>query len=118
MIITEGKYGYEARFAFDPDKVKEVKGIPGSFWQKDRKVWVIPRFQEHRVKQLMLKYKSDKLSAEEAAVLIPESTGQIPELPELSPEQKLHLEKFPRRPFPFQERGIAYNLINKRTIIG
>lgn len=116
MKITEGKFGFIATFPYDYFKVKEIKAIPGSYWNGT--AWVIPKFQEHRVKALLVKYNIADMDAETAAVLAPESTGLIPELPELSPEHKLILEKFPRKPFAFQERGIAYNLINKRTIIG
>lgn len=115
MRITETQYGYEAQFDFDYLKVKEIKAIPGAYWRGRDKTWVIPKFQEHKVKQLMVKYNA---GADTSVLLAPEATGLIPELPELSPEHKLMLEKFPRKPFPFQERGIAYNLINKRTIIG
>jgi SWI/SNF-related matrix-associated actin-dependent regulator of chromatin subfamily A-like protein 1 len=118
MTIKETKFGYEANFEYDYFKVKEIKAIPGSYWRSRDKTWIIPKFQEHRVKQLLVKYKIGELDPETAAVLAPESTGLIPELPDLSSEYKEQLEKLPRKPFPFQEKGIAYNLLNKRTIIG
>lgn len=118
MTITETKFGYEARFDYDYFKVKEIKAIPGAYWRGRDKTWIIPKFQEHRVKQLMMKYKVGQLDPETVAVLAPEFTGAIPSLPDLTPEYKGSLEKLPRKPFPFQENGIAYILQNKRVIVG
>jgi SWI/SNF-related matrix-associated actin-dependent regulator 1 of chromatin subfamily A len=118
MKIIETKFGYEATFEFDYFKVKEIKAIPGSYWRGHDKTWIIPKFQEHRVKQLMVKYKVADTDPETYVVLAPEATGIIPELPELSTEQREQLAKLPRKPFPFQEKGIAYILEKKRVIVG
>jgi SWI/SNF-related matrix-associated actin-dependent regulator 1 of chromatin subfamily A len=109
MNIVETDRGYEISFPFDFNKVKEVKSIPGSFFKGKDKVWIVPKRSEVAVMSLARKYGVIDTTVTQAA----ENYDAVPELPELDIELNL-----PRELFPFQKKGVAYNRIHKKVIIG
>jgi SWI/SNF-related matrix-associated actin-dependent regulator 1 of chromatin subfamily A len=110
-IFDTGKAYYEVRFSFDYEKVKAVKEIPGSWYKSATRTWHIPRSRRQDVDELRTKFKVEAIAIAEPIEEI--NYAAIPELPYL--DVPLQLKK---EPFPFQERGVAYNRIHKRTIIG
>lgn len=111
MTITENHSGFEIAFPFDRNKVEEVRNIPGACFLGAKKVWWVPKFRERDVAALRSKYCVD----EEGQIVasLPESFDAIPEMPELDVPLDL-----PRTLFPYQAKGVAYNRLHKRTIIG
>lgn len=118
MTITQTQHAYEARFEFDYFKVKDIKAIEGSWFRGKDKTWIIPLFQERKVNELRKKYKVGETNPETAAILGPQQCGDIPALPDLDSSHHEAMAKLPRKPFPFQEKGIAYILDKKRVIVG
>jgi SWI/SNF-related matrix-associated actin-dependent regulator 1 of chromatin subfamily A len=109
MNIVETAKGFEISFPFDYNKVKEIKGIDGAWFNGRDKVWNVPRKSAEEVERLKKKYGLIDESIAKAA----ENYDATPELPELDVELDL-----PRKLFPFQTNGVAYSRIHKRVIIG
>jgi SWI/SNF-related matrix-associated actin-dependent regulator 1 of chromatin subfamily A len=109
MTIQETASGYHISFPFDFNKVREVKAIPGSYFNGATKTWTVPKRSEKEVIELMKKYGV----VDEALATLPQDIDIIPELPDL--DFTLNL---PRTLFHYQERGVAYCLAHKKVIIG
>ena len=109
MTITETHRGFEVSFDYDPSKVRAVKAIPGSWFRSQDKTWVVPAYRGSDVERLKKLYGLPL----EPVLDMPEQFAEPVEMPEL--DVPLELIK---KPFPYQEKGIAYNRINKRVIIG
>lgn len=110
MQITETQRDFEVRFDYDYNKVQALKAIPGAWYQGQSKTWHVPRYRNADVVRLIEKYGVDKVTSHVAPK---EEVQDIPELPELGIEIPLK-----RRLYPFQEKGTAYCIKNKRVIIG
>ena len=109
MTIEQTQRGFEIRFPYDSRKVADIKNIDGSYWRPADKTWVVPAHREREIQNLKRKYGLMM----DPVIDMPEQYGEIPELPELDvPLQLL------KKPFAYQEKGIAYNRINKKVIIG
>jgi SWI/SNF-related matrix-associated actin-dependent regulator 1 of chromatin subfamily A len=106
MQAVETPQGYDLVFDYNRKIIDQIKkSIPGAFWHGVKKVWVAPRSSKREVEALVSKYTVHDN--------IPEYIGAIPELPELTIDIPLK-----RTLFPFQAKGVAYSLQNKRVIIG
>jgi SWI/SNF-related matrix-associated actin-dependent regulator 1 of chromatin subfamily A len=109
MIITETDRGFEISFPFDRSKIQEVKSISGAWFNGAKKLWTVPKRSEPAVQILARKYGV----IDTATAAAPENFDVVPPLPDLDVELNLL-----KKPFPFQEKGVAYNRIHKRVIIG
>lgn len=109
MTITEVSTGYAITFPYDQRKIAEVKQIPGSWFNSKERTWMAPKRAALQVEMLMKKYGLLDSTVAKA----PESWDAVPPLPELDVELPIQME-----PFPYQKKGIAYNRMHKRVIIG
>jgi SWI/SNF-related matrix-associated actin-dependent regulator 1 of chromatin subfamily A len=109
MNIVETQGGFAISFPFDYNKVKEIKQIPGAWFNSRDKTWTIPRRSVDHIEKLKRKYGL----VDETIVKAPEDYNMVPQLPELDVELPLIKE-----PFAFQRTGIAYCRKHPRTIIG
>lgn len=109
MTITETDKGFEIRFQFDRRKVEAVKQIQGARFYGDLKAWYVPAYRTREIDELKKKFNV----TDQAVLWAPENYDTIPDLPYL--DQPISLKE---KMFPYQERGVAYNLIHKKTIIG
>ena len=107
MQIREAGRFYEVQFNFNPQKLADVKKIPGARWDPLRKVWLVPAHEAFAINKLKKKYRLVEANA------VPEIVGQIDPLPDLLINIPLR-----RDLYPYQKQGVAYNIIHKRTIIG
>lgn len=109
MQITETHKGFEVSFPYDPKKVADVKSIQGAYYRGQDKTWIVPAFREREVEMLKKKYGIPV----EPVIDMEEMIGEVPKLPDLDiPLQLL------KKPFDYQNNGIAYCRMNKRVIIG
>lgn len=107
MIITENKKDYIISFNFNPVILAEVKAIPGRWWDGKMKSWHVPLEQAEMVDALRRKYSlSDRHT-------MPELIREIPPMPELTIDIPLK-----RKPFKYQEQGIAAMISKKHIING
>jgi SWI/SNF-related matrix-associated actin-dependent regulator of chromatin subfamily A-like protein 1 len=109
MTITETGRGFEVVFPYNPRIVQDVKSITGSYFRGKDKTWVVPGHREREIEFLKKKYNIPV----EPVIDTPELLGEVPPMPELDVEVNLLV-----KPFPYQNNGIAYNRIHKKTIIG
>lgn len=107
MKITELPTSYRIQFPFNKKIQAVVKEIKGARYNGLEKCWYAPLEAATEVSELKAKYE---LNAKYHA---PERYGSIPELPYLN--QALQLK---RKPYPYQERGIAAGLQFRRFING
>lgn len=109
MTITETQAGFEIKFDFHPYKLKSVKAIEGARFNGINKAWYIPKHKEREVEFLKKRFNV----VDQAVLQAPEDFEAIPEMPELTINIPLKIPMF-----PFQARGVAYNLIHKKVIVG
>lgn len=109
MVITETDRGYEITFQFNRAMVDAVKKIEGARFNGTAKAWYVPAYKTREVDELKKRFKV----VDQAIMNAPENFDAIPELPYLQVNIPL---KEPM--FPYQERGVAYNLLHKKVIVG
>jgi SWI/SNF-related matrix-associated actin-dependent regulator 1 of chromatin subfamily A len=109
MNIIETQRGYEIYFSFDRQKIEEVKQISGAWFNGKFKCWTVPKRAEPDIDRLRKKYGLIDTAVTTAHV----DFEAVPPLPDLDVELNL-----PRELFPFQKKGVAYNRIHKKVIIG
>lgn len=116
MQVTKTPSGYEVEFQYNPTIVKEIKTISGSRWNSIRKSWFLPLSSSDDINRLMKRYGINEIAERR------EEFGAIPELPELEDDQLEIAKKLwvptDKHPFPYQLKGVAYNIKNKRVIVG
>lgn len=112
MTITQTRKGFELKFKWNPDIIAEVKKIRGSYYNKDLKIWTIPLYREAAKDQIKKKFGFQEEGQFELLHTV--NFSDIPPMPELDVEIPL----LKMKPFPFQNNGIAYNRIHRKTIIG
>lgn len=112
MNIVETAKGFEVTFPYDRVKVDAIKKISGAYFRRADYTWVVPRHKQADLSRFRQRFggATDKM---DPVYAMEEVVEAVPPLPELT--QVIELKK---KPFPFQENGIAYNLQHKRTIIG
>lgn len=106
-IVHNGRY-YEIQFDFNPRILSAIKAIEGRRWNPTEKVWMIPVEQQKAVEELQRRFCKVNPTTQ-----VPEEIGVLEEMPELDIELPLKVN-----PYPYQRRGIAYNLKYKRVIVG
>ncbi len=111
MTITETQRGFEITFPFDLRLKNAIKAINGSFFRGADKTWVVPKHRSRDVEQLKKRFGYSNNN--DAAIDMPEQTGNATEMPALDVELNI-----PRKLFPFQKTGVAYCRLHKRVIIG
>lgn len=113
LTVTQTPTYYELAFKYNPFIVQEIKKVQGYRYNAVRKIWTLPADKSEDVKRLMKRYGVPDLQKRE------EEYDVIPELPNLIEEYDAILSRNALiKPFPYQKKGIAYNLINKRVIVG
>jgi len=108
MQVYQTPQYFEVTFDYNPKIISDIKKIPGNRWMPPKKCWTLPLDQKTEVERLLLRYGKENTTA-----AIPEEVGVIAPMPELTVEIPLAAT-----PFPYQKRGIAYNLQYKRVIVG
>ncbi len=109
MTITETQAGFEIKFEYLPHIYKAVKAIEGARFNGTNKAWYIPIHREREVEFLKKRFNV----IDQAVLHAPEDYEAIPEMPELMINIPLKIPMF-----SYQERGVAYNLIHKKVIVG
>lgn len=109
MNIVETQSGFAISFPYDPKKVREVKEIPGAWFNGRDKTWTVPKRSADHIQRLRKRYGL----IDESVMTAAENYDVIPALPDLDIPLNL-----PRQLFPFQEKGVAYCRKYKRVIIG
>lgn len=110
MYATRQGNHYTLEFAYNTRIKNAVKSIPGARW--NGKCWTVPVDMHDHVDRLVQKY-----GVTSEAAKAPEQYGEIPPMPELEDQYKEILKsELLRMPYHYQEQGIAYNIINKRTL--
>lgn len=107
QVVQNGNW-YDIMFDFNPRIIAAVKAIPGRYFDGGNKVWKVPKDKKTEVESLLKKFGIRNDVAD-----LPQQMGVIEELPELTVDIPLNIT-----PFPYQKRGIAYNLKYKRVIVG
>lgn len=107
-IITDNGPTFKIDFRFNPRILEDIKSIPGRKFDYIDKTWSVPRTSIEQLRKVANKHN---LSFGDNQP--PEQVGQIEELPELTIDIPLK-----RTLFPFQARGVAYNLQRKRVLVG
>ena len=106
MHIEQQPQYLVVRFDYNERIVSDLKKIGGG-WRPDMKAWLVSWSRYDELMTVYSKYvKPEKVQA-------PEQYGTIPDLPELDIELPLK-----RALFHYQAQGAAYNIVNKRTILG
>lgn len=115
MEIVEMSNGFQISIPqYDHAKVTAIKNIKGAWYKGSTKIWTVPKHRQQEVFNLAKRFGlNNVVSALGVSSVMPEQTGDIPDMPELDVELQLKLQ-----PFPYQAKGIAYNRLHKRTIIG
>ena len=109
MEIQQVNNQFHIRFPFSQRLVNAVKSLPGRYWNRDIKAWVVTTDHEALVKQFAATYKFKWGESKEEA-----ATGYaIVPMPELTIDIPLK-----RKLFPYQQKGVAYALQKQRLIIG
>lgn len=109
MTITQVNKLFHIEFAFKPYLVEAVKRLPGRYWSGDLKKWLVPVEHANDVKSF-----ANQWGFEMGPVTVEaEKDYSIPELPELKVDIPLKMKMF-----PYQERGVAFNIDKCRTLIG
>lgn len=111
MQIVETDKDFLVTFPFDYYKKEAVKAIPGSWYQGAAKAWHVPKYRHREINFLRQKFHVHELTTVDAIPV--QKYDALPELPELEIDIPLK-----RKLFPFQEKGTAYCIKNKRVIIG
>src|SRR5579862_176127 len=111
MQIIETDKGYDIKFDYNKALVEEMHTIPGAWFHRETRTWKVSK---HRYKEIAwLRQRHGVKGNEIHRNTVPEQYGEIPPLPELTVDLKLV-----RKPFPFQNNGIAYLMEKRRVIIG
>lgn len=108
MQVFENGNWYDIQFEYSTRIINAVKEIPGRWYESATKMWKVPRSERIAVENLLARFGKTNTTA-----LQPQIIGEIPELPELTVSIPLKID-----PYPYQKRGIAYALENKRIING
>ncbi|MEO8824105.1 MAG: DEAD/DEAH box helicase [Ginsengibacter sp.] len=114
MQIVETIKDYEISFPYDERMVHAVKSISGAWYQGNKRTWHIPRHRQREIENLKRVFKVTASREENDMLLMPEQIGEIAPLPDLDVELPMLLKK----PFTYQENGIAYIRQQKKVIIG
>lgn len=116
LVVTPTPSVFELSFDYNPRIVAEIKAISGYRWNPIRKIWTLPKEKINDVERLMKRYGGNQ-TAERS-----EEYDVIPDMPLLNDDHEGLLQKLwipqDKHPFPYQKKGIAYNLQNKRVIVG
>ncbi len=113
MQITLTNNRFILDFTYNPSIIAYVKTLGGKLDGVTKKWW-IPGHETEKADRLAAKFCKENPTAARA-----EQVGQNEPLPELSPEHKEILQReLLRQCYPYQERGVAYSLKNKRVING
>ncbi|MBK7885502.1 MAG: DEAD/DEAH box helicase [Chitinophagaceae bacterium] len=107
LDITETDNGYEVKFAYKPYLVTAIKKIPGARFNGGKKHWWVPASSGNA----LLNWAGVFGAKAKPQTVI--EIGEIDPLPELTVDIPLK-----KQMFTFQGRGVAYNLIHKRVIVG
>ena len=106
MKVIETQDEFQIEFDWNPIIVSEVRKIGGGRWNPVIKRWRFPKHKRAEIEVLKNRFGM----IEEGPKV---DFREIPDLPELTIDIPL------KRPlFPFQSKGVAYSLENKRLIIG
>lgn len=100
---------FKIAFKYMPRLVEQVKSLPGRRFEPQEKVWLVP--SEHRM--AVERFAHANRFSWGTVTNEPEQDFTIPELPELTLDIPL---KVTLR--EYQRGGVAYNLKNKKVIIG
>jgi len=101
---------YFIQFSYSQYLVDAIKLIPGRRWDPLSKQWTVPTSNKKHIEDFARKYKF-QLNRRE---MEPEITDfVIPDMPELDVPVRLKLDMY-----PYQKQGTAYNLQQKRVIVG
>ena len=117
MQIVERQNKFVFVFSYNPRLVAAVKQLPGVMWDWQNKWWTMPNINGNRQKAEVFAQKHGfSLGWQEEQEQ--EFNQPLPPMPKLEiPESELR-SKLKLTPYPYQLEGIAYNLKNKRVIIG
>lgn len=107
LDITEVNNSYEVSFAYKPWIVDGIKKIPGVYFKGTNKKWVVPKASESALMNWAKTFGASVNKTEPAAI------GEIEPLPELTTPLSLKMPLF-----PYQQKGVAYNLLHKKVIVG
>ena len=107
-IITTPEH-FKILFNYNPRLVDAVKQLPGRRFNVSDKSWIIPSGYRLEVEKFAHKYNF----LWRPATNIPEPTFEVQPLPKLT-----HEIPITGKMFPYQEDGVAYNLLHKRAIVG
>ncbi len=102
-----GELYHKLYFNFNQTIVKAVKNIEGAHFVKEGRYWNIPVARTKTLERFYKKYYLKSIASAPAVV------HPIPELPMLDFKLDMKLE-----PYTYQQRGIAFNIKNKRALIG
>ena len=107
-IIIDNGATFKIDFRFNPRILEAIKSIPGRKFDYTDKTWSVPRQSIDHLRKVAQQYNLSFGNNQP-----PEQVGIIEELPELTIDIPLK-----RTLFPFQARGVAYNLQKKRVLVG
>ena len=99
----------EVSFAYRAEMVSAIKEIPGRRFNPDKKVWTVPYESMDQLIKFVDKYNKpgERIEPKKVQNFICEP------MPKLTTTVILK-----RKLYPYQEEGVAYNIKNKRIIIG
>lgn len=98
---------FEIAFEFNRKLTSAVKKLPDIFYDRSRKAWTVPLIHEERVKEFAQRFDIPIVKLRKW------EKKDIPPMPELEANIPLKLT-----PYPYQSKGIAYNIKHKRVLIG
>lgn len=107
-IIIDNGATFKIDFRFNPRILEAIKSIPGRKFDYNDKTWSVPRQSIEHLRKVAQQHNLSFGNNQP-----PEQVGIIEELPELTIDIPLK-----RTLFPFQARGVAYNLQKKRVLVG
>lgn len=109
MQIIEKKDHYHIIFQYHPMLLQRVKELPDRRWNPTEKCWTVPRSERSAVEKFAIRNGFRIGNPEQEQ----EASFEIPEMPQLEVEVPLKMNMY-----PYQQQGVAYNLKNRRVIIG
>lgn len=110
MTISQDKNCYRISCRYVPRLIAEIKYLRGRRYDPGQKVWTVPLSEKASVEAFAKRWGFQFVNNNKIAE---EFVGEIPPMPELTVDIPLGIELF-----DYQKRGVAYNLIHKKSIIG
>ncbi len=110
MTILQDKNCYRISCRYIPRLIEEIKYLRGRRYDPAKKTWMVPLSEKASVEAFAKRWGFRFMSSD---VQRDEFVGERPPMPELTVDIPLGIELF-----DYQKRGVAYNLIHKKTIVG